>query len=435
MFKLKRAVLCQMMFLCFLVLVPFTAHAAGVISISRAGNGSFTVAANGFTAPAGFHVVVTYDTSRLSNPRVTLGSLLNGTMNAINPNSPGSVQIAGVSGAALKGSGPIATITFDASGSQAGALGVSGYVIGVAGNNLQTTFNGYSDVVGETSTASNSSSSDQNSTQNTNPTGNPVTTTSGGISTGTPVVGGTLTMPTDDFGARERSKDTPGPAAQPVPQEVRESAVPQPSVAEAAAPPEAPAAKKKAQDTPRPVQSVLEKFRLFSGEKTPKTLVALFDKDPGAPFSQSPAVCIADGKASVQVTVQKVSGEKAPNFGFNSAHYRSLKQSGDGEWLIEVTPDNGALSASISMLADGVQQEFPLTVSPSADVNLNKSGSVSEADFQLFLKTRGTDGAPKFDLNGDGKRDYLDDYIFTANYLVAKGAKNAKEAPAQKKAQ
>jgi hypothetical protein len=434
MLKLKRAVLCQMMFLCFLVLVPFTGY-AGQVTISPAGNGTFKVAASGFTQPAGFQVVVTYDTSRLSNPRVTLGGLLNGAINAVNPNSPGSVQIAGVSGTALKGSGPIATITFDTTGSQVGALSVSGSVIGVAGNYLPTTFNGYSDLVAETSTASSSSSSSSSSDPSnnpiTNPTGNVVATTSGGTTTGIPVVGGTLTMPTDDFATRE-GKDISTPAAPPVPPEVRESPVPQQVVAEAAASPEVPAATKKPQEIPRPVQSVLEKFRLFTGEKTPKSLMALFDKDSVAPFSQSPAVCIADGKANVQVTVQKVSGEKAPNFGFNSARYRSLKQASDGEWLIEVTPDAGALRASISMLADGVQQEFPLTVSPPAKVYLNKTGTVSEADFQLFLKTRGTDGAPQFDLNGDGKRDYQDDYIFTANYLVAKGSKVAKEAPAQK---
>ncbi len=71
--------------------------------------------------------------------------------------------------------------------------------------------------------------------------------------------------------------------------------------------------------------------------------------------------------------------------------------------------------------------EIPLTVSPKARVDLIQTDKVSEADFALFLKERGAAGAPKFDLNGDGKRDYLDDYIFTANYLAAQKEKSGKE--------
>jgi hypothetical protein len=54
------------------------------------------------------------------------------------------------------------------------------------------------------------------------------------------------------------------------------------------------------------------------------------------------------------------------------------------------------------------------------DIALSKRGAVTEEDFKLFLKDRGTLKSPKYDLNGDGKRDYLDDYIFTANYIVAR---------------
>jgi hypothetical protein len=42
---------------------------------------------------------------------------------------------------------------------------------------------------------------------------------------------------------------------------------------------------------------------------------------------------------------------------------------------------------------------------------------MTEEDFNRYLKERETAKSPQFDLNIDGKRDYLDDYIFTANYL------------------
>ena len=119
-----------------------------------------------------------------------------------------------------------------------------------------------------------------------------------------------------------------------------------------------------------------------------------------------------------------------PNFAFNSARYVSLARGDEGEWEVEVRPDAGAVSASVTMLANGTLQEFPLTVTPKVEVSLIKPGKVSEADFLLFLKETGTPAAPGHDLNGDGKRDYLDDYIFTANYLLKVGeqANNKKAA-------
>jgi hypothetical protein len=66
--------------------------------------------------------------------------------------------------------------------------------------------------------------------------------------------------------------------------------------------------------------------------------------------------------------------------------------------------------------------DFPLTVVPPA-------GAVTgnKADFAAFLKDSGVQ-APKFDLNGDGRHDYLDDYVYTAHYLIrsSAAAKNAK---------
>ena len=436
MLKLKRTFLCQMMFLCSLVLLPISAY-AGTISLAPAGGASFNVLANGFTAPSGFHLVVNYDSARLANPRVVQGSLTTGAMFIANPNVAGSVQFAVVSPRPMQGSGTVATITFDQTGDSAGTLSVSGTVINVSGKNLPVSFSGWSASPGTDSTPTGVAGTETNPSTNptTNPTTNPSTSpttnpttspstnptvTTGGTSTGFPVTGGSLTMPSDDAAVRDR-REAP---AQPQPTQPAggENAAPPAAGSDAALAPDATVAKKKVQaDLPRPVQSVLEKFRLFAGEKTPQNLMALFDPEQGSPFSQSPAICITDGKTSVQVLVTKVSGDKAPNFAFNHAHYQSIKQVGDGEWQIGVLPDKGALNASISMLTDGVQQEIPLTVAPRVNIDLDKSGTVTEADFRLFLKTRGTDAAPKYDLNGDGKRDYQDDYIFTANYLAMKG--------------
>jgi hypothetical protein len=435
MLNFKRTVLCQLLVLCCLLTAPLSAYAVGNISLTSSNGTFFTVMARGFDAPGGFHLTVTYDPTRLSipaNSRVVAGSLASGGLFVANTNFTGSLQLIVVSTNAMKGSGPIATISFDRSGDSTGNLGVSGYVVNTNTAYLPATFSGWSDGGGSGNITAGGTDTTTTSTATTQ------TTTSTGTSTGTPVVGGTLTMPSDDTGMREH-KDVPGqPAPVPpplVPQEPHDGDLPPSENPEASAAPEAPVATKKAQEEPlRPVQSVLEKFRLFTGDKTPATYLALFEAGQGGAFSQNPAVGIADGKSSVKITIFKVAGDRAPNFAFNHAKYLSLRQTGDGEWQVEVVPEKGAVRASISMVTEASQQEIPLTVAPPADVDLDKSGSVTEADFQLFLKTRGTDDAPKFDLNGDGKRDYQDDYIFTANYLVKAGNVKKDLPPAPKKA-
>jgi hypothetical protein len=419
--KLKRTVLYLLISLCAL-LVPFSAFAAATISITPAGGGVFTLQASGLDAPAGIDITLTFDSSLLSNPRVVQGVLASGAMFAANTGLPGTVHFALLSSRAMGGSGTIATVTFDLAGDSPGAIAVKGSVINLAGTTLPVTFNGWSapaDSLVQTPLVTTPGTS-QVTSQVTTPVTTPVTTTGGSVPF---MVGGTVTMPSEGPPALERKEV----AGEPVPQETLEKALPSPSPPGATAAPETQPAEKKMQgSSPKPLQSVLEKFRLFAGEKTVKSLAALFDRDKDAPFSQIPPICIADGKATVKVIIPHVSGDKAPNFAFDSTRYVSLSQPGDGIWQVEVRPDKGAIKASISMLKDGALQEFPLTVAPKVDADLDKSGKVTEADFLLFLKTRGTESAPRFDLNGDGKRDYLDDYIFTANYLVTTAGKGNK---------
>jgi hypothetical protein len=196
---------------------------------------------------------------------------------------------------------------------------------------------------------------------------------------------------------------------------VREAVAPVPAAGGAETAAERPAA----QHVPPPrVESVLERFRLFQGEKTVGSLAALFKRDGAVSFSQSPAIAIADGKSSVRLAISGVTGDKAPNFTFHAARFVSLSHTGVGAWEVEVTPEPGAVQAGVTMFMNGTQQEFPLTVTPKVDLVVTKGAGVGESDFLFFLKERGTTSAPKFDLNGDGRRDYLDDYIFTANYLL-----------------
>ena len=50
--------------------------------------------------------------------------------------------------------------------------------------------------------------------------------------------------------------------------------------------------------------------------------------------------------------------------------------------------------------------------SPKVDMKMNKSGTMIEKDLCTCLSDH------QQDVNKDGKKDYLDDYIYAANYLI-----------------
>ena len=171
-------------------------------------------------------------------------------------------------------------------------------------------------------------------------------------------------------------------------------------------------------------KSILERFRDFQGEKSPEALKALFTAATMPGIRQEPAIVLADGKTRLKVFIDlPAAGNEAPSFALEGAKLVSMKMEG-AEWVVEVQPEPGVYSAAIKVLHGASRTEIPLTVAPRVSaVSSGKDAMADEAGFALFLKERGSDKAPKFDLNGDGVRNYIDDYIFTANYLVLQGAK------------
>ena len=120
---------------------------------------------------------------------------------------------------------------------------------------------------------------------------------------------------------------------------------------------------------------------------------------------------LCDGSTHVRITVSLPSPDgHSPNFVLDGVRLISLTK-GDqpGSWAIEVLPQANALKASLTILNGSEVIEFPLTVAPPL-----KAVAFSEADFAAFLKNSGKTA----DLNNDGVRDYIDDYIYTANYLA-----------------
>ncbi|RNC68737.1 MAG: hypothetical protein ED859_09450 [Desulfuromonadales bacterium] len=171
-------------------------------------------------------------------------------------------------------------------------------------------------------------------------------------------------------------------------------------------------------------KGIFAQFREYQGEITPKSLTGIFSVPVAATIRQEPPIFINEGNASLKILVDVEGTEKsAPNFALRGASLKSLKKDAGKRWIVEAMPEVGRLDATLTIVNGERMMDYPLTIAPRADVNIDKKGSVDEADFKLFLSQRGTEKVPSFDMNGDGKRDYVDDYIFTANYLVATGQK------------
>ncbi len=415
------------MLLILVTLVPFltsTAFAAAVISISSGGGGVFVVQGAGFNKVAGAKVTVSYDTSTLANPRVSQGGLMSGALMATNTGVPGFVTLAMITTdpKGISGDGPIATISFDLPGSSPGVIKSLTAELASASNGARL------DVQPQVFNPSGAASaSSDSSTQSPSSTGQSTVTASGGtVSQSASAPSGTLTGSTvglgnvtvGTYGEAEKEKAKDEPSVPSVPAGVKEATptTPESKPAEAA-PPTAPDTR---QASTASSTSILERFRAFAGAKTPQSLMELFKQSGMQEIRQEPPIALTDGTTTVRVFVASSSGKGAPSVSLKGAKLVSMKKAGENVWAVEVLPRTGAIEVSIKILRDGSVTEIPLTVAPALpkEMTTSSGGKLTESDFNLFLKERGTDKAPRFDLNGDGKRDYVDDYILTANYLV-----------------
>jgi len=161
----------------------------------------------------------------------------------------------------------------------------------------------------------------------------------------------------------------------------------------------------------------IENFRTYRGEKSPAIFTALINRDISPSIHQEPLVALSDGKTTLKITVRLRPGDgDSPNFALTNAMLSSLKKdpASSSGWIIEALPRTNTSKAGLTILTSSELIEYPLNLAPPV-----AGVSAAETDFIAFLKDSGA-SPPKRDLNGDGKHDYQDDFIYTANYLVRK---------------
>ena len=168
----------------------------------------------------------------------------------------------------------------------------------------------------------------------------------------------------------------------------------------------------------------LDTFSAYRGEKSPVILVALISREVSPIIRQEPAVALSDGKTALKIMAYLGLGDgNSPNFALNGADLISLHRCPEPSsfWIIEALPRAGSVAASLAILTNNEMIDYPLTLAPPV-----AGISGLETDFSAFLKDSGA-SPPKRDLNADGRHDYLDDFIYTANYLAARASNNEKK--------
>jgi hypothetical protein len=391
------------------------AFSAPAVTIGPSSDSVYVLQGNDFSGASGIDVTIRYDTAALANPHVVQGGLVGGALMAVNHSTPGMVRLALVRVTAINGSGTIATVTFDrVKSTGADILALTSSAISSSGSSIGIT----SQIVNSVKTADTQTPpADSGSTPDTRPnTQTAAATTAPSAPMG--VVG--LVVPLQGDAPSGVKTETPSPDQATADMVKPAGNADAPLETAKAMPPEKPVPPPPEPEKKKILlyKSVLERFKEFSGNKTPEALIALFSPQKGQAM-QDPPIVLSDGKTTVKVLLDVNPAGENNNFLLDGVSLVSLVNKDKSSWVAELLPDKKITGATISIPRNNQWDVMPLTVAPPMDVKIAPlSDKLSEADFKLFLKERGTAKAPKFDLNNDGRRDYIDDFIFTANYLV-----------------
>ena len=398
--------ICSLLVFSTIFLAASVCAAANRVGIESGSPGVFYVKAYDLVDISGVEIELSYDTTALANPRITQGDLLSSTMFIPNPAyKPGMVKIAAMSLKPLQPSGVLAVLTFDLKGSAPGAVAVARRVLatsqGASVKPPPPSSGDPKDIIKE-------SKDDTKDTSLNPPRGDLGSTNLAGVSMGT------ITLPQDQLATTEMKGEY-----QPLVTDLRKDmTIPvgggeggQVAAASASTP-----EGKQAAAASVVYKSVLQMFREFKGERVAASMMALFAKAAYPDFKQEPPIVISDGLNPVKVSLRlKPSGNESPKFILQGANVKQLRGEGEEyDWIVEAVPKKGVSEARLIAIDGQRTLEFPLVVAPPVNTALSGGAKTRESDFGKYLEK-----GSKYDLNKDEKIDYLDDYIFAANYIVA----------------
>jgi hypothetical protein len=399
------------------------AFAASQVTLAPTSGTSFVVQGAAMGEAAAIDITLSYDTVAWSSPRVSQGALTAGALTAVNTNSPGTVRIGIISTKPLPESGIIATVSFTARGNAAGPpFGLDVKLTRLDGTPLPVNVR----VINPPNPGTGGPDQPALVEESPGPTPDPAlpaapVATSPAEASPSPRGRTGMVMLPNSGGAAATGADS-GLSGQSSPKYGFSGET-------GSAAPKAAKSTDRSENTSQvsagreieDLTSILERFKEYSGDRRPQDFIALFEFEGASRFRQNPAIALADGETLVEVILFSESGhDHSMDLAVMGADLVSIEEDpGDSRSLVlKLLPGKGVYEASLALPLDNLMVVLPLVVAPRLNVDLDNSGTVTDSDFTLFLEK-----GSAFDLNGDGKRDYLDDYLFTANYLAAKQGK------------
>lgn len=454
------------------VLLVYAANAGAVSSVTIApatANGDvYTVTAADVQDAAGIDLSVYYDVSALTNPKVTAGSFASGAMMEANTSTPGFIRVVFISGAFKGTGGQLATISFTKVGKLTGrSIDLKAEITSTAGAKVAAL-----PIVATTAPPASETEAPA-STSGTTPQRPSSASASGGMSdvfnqaqqqasgggmrdiynqaqqqqqqqSGSNL--GNVTFsgyspvmqnprkeePQRDEPLRaERASD----ASQEAVQSTTPPAATAPASSSQAETVKGPTAKsvKEALDLLKAVEMPLQRFRAFKGARTVKVLAPLFDAGAASKKDvvQVPDIAVSDGNKIVTVKIELAVSGMVPNFSLRGANLKAIRPITDKVWELDALPQKGKSDVHLSVLLGSERVDIPLVVIPPLDPELVKqTQDLSEAGVNALLaKAEPKSGKPHYDVNSDGRQDFIDDYILVAHYLLKK---QKTDNPAQK---
>lgn len=405
--------------------LPKQVFAVSTITISPAGDGVFALQGLEVENASALDITIMYDTTTLTNPRVGEGPLIAGAMTAINQTVPGTVRIVIIRIAPISGNGVIATLNFDTIGSSPGNITLlKARLANATGSPLaaQTQVINPPDSVAEGSTTSHPQIAPADSTLQPTSTSIPIapsTTAPSVIIAGQPTeivksspssLGNTNTgdkevqNPTSDALVTTESKTVT----------VARSGDSSLGTGEYKSP---------LNTQPQSIymhESILGRFREYKGERSIDAFISLFEQENLFGYRQNPNVAFSDGKTTVTVTFIAFPGNlMSSDLAITGAKLLSLKKDPDNSntWIASLLPNKGAYEASITISQNKLRMIYPLTIAPKINLPKDKSRKMTKNDFDQFLKNQKMVKTTVTPVSRDGKWDYRNDYIFTANYI------------------
>lgn len=422
------------------VLVAVSGYAeAAIINISAkaspTGAAAYSITATDLPESAGIELSITYDDATLEAPQVKSGDLAAGAIMDANVSASRAVRIVFITAGVIKGSGELASVTFTrkgnapvpqpklsssvyaATGTQLAVQSTAGSDSSAAGGSAAITT-----VAGPTDTTEVTGNSSGNM-----PTSFVYQSSQTGTQTGSTVVSN-LTLPAPgDQGAQLREdgrKDgnREDPANQNVPAASgaadRGNATALVENASVLAVTETKSASTRS--LLKSNQSVLDRFRTYKDIRTVKQLSTLFDVSTlhSAGIVQTPAIIVTDGKSLVTVSIDLANLADTPSFSLKGANQKSIRRISDKGWELDALPQKGKSDVRLSIILKGERIEIPLVAVPPLNHTGTALSALSITALDALLAKPLKNNIPVYDLNSDGKQDYLDDYILVAYWLL-----------------